>query len=320
MDGQTKKIQEDAIVRVQDMSYDYYEYPEEGQEPVATRAVDDVSLEIRQGEFVAILGHNGSGKSTLAKHLNALLLPSEGSVTITGFDTTDDSHLWDIRQNAGMVFQNPDNQIIASVVEEDVGFGPENIGVSTDEIWTRVAEALEKTGMIAYREHSPNKLSGGQKQRVAIAGVMAMKPKCIILDEPTAMLDPNGRKEVIHAVRELNKKEGVTVILITHYMEEVIRADRIYVMDQGHLVMKGTPREIFSQVDRLKELRLDVPQVTQVAHELRKDGVDLPVGILTRKELVKEICRIAGITRTKPEREGTAANPDEVTVIQDRKR
>ncbi|MEE8886301.1 MAG: energy-coupling factor transporter ATPase [Eubacteriales bacterium] len=313
----TEKNEDKNIVRTEHVSYDYLQYTEDGQTPEVTHAVKDVNLEIHEGDFVAILGHNGSGKSTLAKHLNALLLPTEGTVWVTGINTMDDSRLWDIRQNAGMVFQNPDNQIVASVVEEDVGFGPENIGVPTKEIWERVGEALEKTGMTAYREHSPNKLSGGQKQRVAIAGVMAMKPRCIILDEPTAMLDPNGRKEVIHAVRELNKKEGVTVILITHYMEEVIHADRLYVMDAGRLVMQGTPREIFSRVEELHELRLDVPQVTQLAHKLRKDGVDIPEGILSRKELVRELCRVAGLEDKNVERQGTAADPEQVKVIQD---
>ena len=316
---ENKKEDRDSI-RVDDVRYDYQTYADDGEEAEVTHAIRGVDLQIRDGEFAAILGHNGSGKSTLAKHLNALLLPTEGAVWVTGMNTADDEHLWDIRQNAGMVFQNPDNQIVASVVEEDVGFGPENIGVPTDEIWTRVGEALEKTGMTAYREHSPNRLSGGQKQRVAIAGVMAMKPRCIILDEPTAMLDPNGRKEVIHAVRELNRKEGVTVILITHYMEEVIHADRIFIMDEGKLVMQGTPREIFSQVEKLQELRLDVPQVTRLAHLLRKDGLDIPEGILTRKELVRAVCRIAGLADRHVERRGTAADPDQVTVIQDQMR
>lgn len=236
-------------------------------------ALDKVDLDVKAGEFIAILGHNGSGKSTLAKHINAILEPSEGSLWVDGYDVSDDANIWEIRQRAGMVFQNPDNQIIASVVEEDVGFGPENIGVPTDEIWQRVEESLKAVGMLKYRHHSPNKLSGGQKQRVAIAGVMAMQPKCIILDEPTAMLDPNGRKEVLKAVHELNRKKGVTIILITHYMEEVIDADRVYVMDKGHVVMQGTPRELFSRVEELKSYRLDVPQVTLLAHELRQSGL-----------------------------------------------
>lgn len=255
------------------------------------RAVDDINLDIEAGSFVAILGHNGSGKSTLAKQLNALLLPSEGTIWVDDMDTSKEQELWKIRQKAGMVFQNPDNQIIGTVVEEDVGFGPENMGVPTEDIWKRVGDSLRKTGMTAYRHHSPNKLSGGQKQRVAIAGVMAMRPQCIVLDEPTAMLDPNGRHEVLEAVSELNKKENVTVILITHYMEEVIHADKVYVMDSGKIVMQGTPREIFSQVERLKEYRLDVPQVTLLAHELHEAGVDIPEGILTTEELVSALCQ-----------------------------
>ena len=255
------------------------------------RAVDNVNIDIQEGEFVAVLGHNGSGKSTLAKHINALLLPTEGTIWIDGMDTLKEPELWKIRQKAGMVFQNPDNQIIGTVVEEDVGFGPENMGVPTEDIWKRVEESLEKTGMTAYRHHSPNKLSGGQKQRVAIAGVMAMRPRCIVLDEPTAMLDPNGRKEVLEAVRQLNRQEKVTVVLITHYMEEVIHADHVYVMDEGHVVMEGTPREIFSQVETLKKYRLDVPQVTLLAYELKKSGVDLPDGILTTEELVNILCQ-----------------------------
>lgn len=255
-------------------------------------ALDEVNLDVKQGEFVAILGHNGSGKSTLAKHLNVLLKPSGGTLWVNGKDAEDADNLWDIRQSTGMVFQNPDNQIIASVVEEDVAFGPENIGVPTPEIWKRVEKSLKSVGMIQYREHSPNRLSGGQKQRVAIAGVMAMEPKCIVLDEPTAMLDPNGRREVLEAVGQLGKEKGVTVILITHYMEEVIRADRVYVMDNGKVVMQGTPRAIFSQVDTLKSYRLDVPQITLLAYELRKAGVPVPEGILTRQELVEALCQL----------------------------
>ena len=282
-----------GIIRAEKLGYDYVEYPDdESQEPEVNHAVIDVSLDIAPGQFIAILGHNGSGKSTLAKHMNALLTPSEGTMWIDAMDTRDDDDLWKIRQEAGMVFQNPDNQIVSSVVEEDVGFGPENIGVPTDEIWRRVDDALEATGMIAYRKHSPNKLSGGQKQRVAIAGVMAMKPKCIILDEPTAMLDPNGRKDVIRAVTDLNRKEHVTVILITHYMEEVTGADRVFVMDEGRLVMQGTPREVFSRVEELKELRLDVPQVTMLAWELKKAGLDLPDGILTIDEFIEAIRKL----------------------------
>ncbi len=280
-----------GIVKTAKLIYDYIRYDENEKEETF-RAIDGVDLEVEPGQFIAVLGHNGSGKSTLAKHLNALLVPSEGTVWLDNMDTRDDSHIWDIRQEAGMVFQNPDNQIVASVVEEDVGFGPENLGVETPEIWKRVAKSLEGVGMTAYRKHSPNKLSGGQKQRVAIAGVVAMQPKCIILDEPTAMLDPNGRKEVLKVVHELNREEKVTVILITHYMEEVTDADYVYVMDHGKVVMNGTPREIFSQVDILKEYRLDVPQVTLLAHELKESGVDVPDGVLTTGELVDALCRL----------------------------
>ena len=253
------------------------------------RAIDEVDISVEKGSFIAILGHNGSGKSTLAKHLNAILVPTEGTVWVDGMDTTDDDKLWDIRQTAGMVFQNPDNQIIANIVEEDVGFGPENIGVPTEEIWKRVEESLKAVGMYEYRKHSPNKLSGGQKQRIAIAGIMAMKPACIVLDEPTAMLDPNGRKEVIRTIRELNKKEQVTVILITHYMEEVVHADKVIVMDGGKVVMEGTPRDIFSRVEELKKYRLDVPQVTLLAYELKQKGFPIPDGILTIEELTDSI-------------------------------
>ena len=280
-----------GIVKTAKLIYDYIRYDENEKEETF-RAIDGVDLEVEPGQFIAVLGHNGSGKSTLAKHLNALLVPSEGTVWLDNMDTRDDSHIWDIRQEAGMVFQNPDNQIVASVVEEDVGFGPENLGVETPEIWKRVAKSLEGVGMTAYRKHSPNKLSGGQKQRVAIAGVVAMQPKCIILDEPTAMLDPNGRKEVLKVVHELNREEKVTVILITHYMEEVTDADYVYVMDHGKVVMKGTPREIFSQIETLKAYRLDVPQVTLLAHELKESGVDVPDGVLTTGELVDALCRL----------------------------
>ena len=281
-----------GIIRAAKLGFDYFRYEEEGAEPEATRAIDDVNLDIQAGQFIAVLGHNGSGKSTLAKHINGLLVPTEGTLWVDNMDTSEEEDIWKIRQKAGMVFQNPDNQIIGSVVEEDVGFGPENIGIPTEEIWKRVDESLQATGMVAYRHHSPNKLSGGQKQRVAIAGVMAMRPECIVLDEPTAMLDPNGRKEVLKAVRELNEKEGVTVILITHYMEEVVDADRIYVMDHGHVVMEGTPREIFSRVEELKNYRLDVPQVTILADELKKRGLDLPEGILKKEELVEALCQL----------------------------
>ena len=280
-----------GIIKAFKLGFDYLKYDEDGNVQDTQRAVNDVNLDIEAGQFVAVLGHNGSGKSTLAKHLNALLLPTEGTLWVDGIDTSKEPELWKVRQKAGMVFQNPDNQIIGTVVEEDVGFGPENMGVPTEKIWERVDESLKKTGMTSYRYHSPNKLSGGQKQRVAIAGVMAMRPKCIILDEPTATLDPNGRKEVLEAVSDLNRREGVTVILITHYMEEVVHADKVYVMDNGEVVMQGTPREIFSQVETLKEYRLDVPQVTRLAHELHKAGVDVPEGILTTEELVNALCQ-----------------------------
>ena len=281
-----------GIIKALNLVYDYITRDDETEKEIKNRAVDHIDLDIEAGDFIAILGHNGSGKSTLAKHMNAILQPTEGSLWVKGMDTSDDDRLWDIRQSAGMVFQNPDNQIIGSIVEEDVGFGPENIGVPTDEIWKRVFESLEAVDMMSYRHHSPNKLSGGQKQRVAIAGVMAMRPECIVLDEPTAMLDPNGRKEVIQTVTELNRTAGVTVILITHYMDEVIHADKVYVMDDGHIVMNGTPREIFTQVDRLKELRLDVSQATELAYELKKAGVPIESGILTIEELEKAVAAL----------------------------
>ena len=280
-----------GIIKAFKLGFDYLKYDEDGNVEATQRAVNDVNLDIEAGDFVAVLGHNGSGKSTLAKQINALLIPSEGTMWVDDMDTAKEPELWKIRQKAGMVFQNPDNHIFGTVVEEDVGFGPENMGVPTDEIWKRVDDSLKKTGMTAYRYQSPNKLSGGQKQRVAIAGVVAMRPSCIVLDEPTAMLDPNGRKEVLKAVSELNKKENVTVVLITHYMEEVIHANKVYVMDGGNVVMQGTPKEIFSQVETLKKYRLDVPQVTLLAHELHKAGVDIPEGILTKEELVGALCR-----------------------------
>ena len=274
-----------GIIKTKDLTFEYIRRDEEGNVEGITTAVDNINLDIKAGEFIAILGHNGSGKSTLAKHMNAIFSPTEGTVWVDGMDTADEEKIWEIRQTAGMVFQNPDNQIIGQVVEEDVGFGPENIGMPTKEIRERVEESLKAVGMYEFRKYSPNKLSGGQKQRVSIAGVLAMHPKCIVLDEPTAMLDPNGRKEVIRAVRALNEVEGVTVILITHYMEEIIHADRVFVMDQGKIAMQGTPREIFSQVEKLKDLRLDVPQVTLVSYELQKRGLPLPDGILTCEEL-----------------------------------
>lgn len=277
------------MIKTDRLAFEYIRRDEEGNVEGITRAVDDVNLDIAKGEFIAILGHNGSGKSTLAKHMNAILYPTEGTILVDGKDTADEQYLWDIRQNAGMVFQNPDNQIIGQIVEEDVGFGPENMGVPTKEIWERVEESLKAVGMYEYRKSSPNKLSGGQKQRVSIAGVIAMHPQCIVLDEPTAMLDPSGRKEVIRAVRALNDVEKITVILITHYMEEVIHADRVFVMDKGRIEMQGTPKEIFSEVERLKSLRLDVPQVTLLAYELQKKGLPLPNGILTMEELIREL-------------------------------
>ena len=280
------------MIKTDKLVFEYAKRDEEGNIIGKSRAIDEVSLDIEPGQFIAILGHNGSGKSTLAKHMNALLVPSDGTMWVDGMDTKEDEHLWDVRQSAGMVFQNPDNQIIGTVVEEDVGFGPENLGVPTEEIWQRVEDSLKAVGMIEYRHHSPNKLSGGQKQRVAIAGVMAMRPKCIVLDEPTAMLDPNGRKEVLRSVMELRKREHITVILITHYMEEVVDADHVFVMDHGHVVMQGTPREIFSQVDTLKHYRQDVPQVTILADELRKRGLDIPAGVLKKEELVEILCRL----------------------------
>ena len=278
-----------SLIKTKNLTFEYIRRDEEGNVEGINRAVDEVSLDVKQGEFIAILGHNGSGKSTLAKHINAILYPTEGSIWVDGMDSKDESNIWNIRQTAGMVFQNPDNQIIGQVVEEDVGFGPENIGVPTEEIWQRVEESLKTVGMWEYRKHSPNKLSGGQKQRVSIAGVIAMHPKCIVLDEPTAMLDPSGRYEVIRAARALNDVEKMTVVLITHYMEEVINADKVFVMDKGKIVLQGTPREVFSQVDKLKELRLDVPYVTLLAYELKKKGMNIPDGILTIEELVTAI-------------------------------
>ena len=280
------------IIDVSKLVFEYIRRDEEGNVEGITIAIDHVDMEIKQGDFVAVLGHNGSGKSTLAKHLNAILYPSEGTVWVDGKDTQEEENLIPIRKSAGMVFQNPDNQIIGQIVEEDVGFGPENLGVETKQIWERVEESLKAVGMYKYRKKSPNRLSGGQKQRVSIAGVLAMHPKCIILDEPTAMLDPSGRKEVIRAVRALNEVEGITVILITHYMEEVIHADKVYVMDKGRVEMQGTPKEIFAQVDKLRSLRLSVPQVTLLAHELKKSGVALPDGILTTQELIEELKKV----------------------------
>ena len=283
-----------SIVKTKGLVHEFIRRDEEDNVESITTALDHVDLRVEPGEFIAILGHNGSGKSTLAKHINALLTASEGAIWVDGMDVSEEENVIPVRKSAGMVFQNPDNQIIASVVEEDVAFGPENIGVPTDEIWARVEKSLKNVGMTKYRTHSPNKLSGGQKQRVAIAGVMAMEPKCIVFDEPTAMLDPNGRKEVLKAAHELNREKGVTVILITHYMEEVVDADYVYVMEAGKIIMDGKPREIFSHVEELKKHRLDVPQMTLLAHELRKAGLPIPQGILTREELVKAIGAISG--------------------------
>lgn len=285
-----------SIIRARQLVHEYIRRDEEGNVESISTALDHVDLDVKQGEFIAILGHNGSGKSTLAKHINALLAPSEGTLYVDGMDTAAEENVFPVRQAAGMVFQNPDNQIIASVVEEDVGFGPENIGVPTEEIWQRVEESLAAVGMTKYRRHSPNKLSGGQKQRVAIAGVVAMQPKCIVLDEPTAMLDPNGRADVIRTAHELNREKGVTILLITHYMEEVVDADKVIVMDGGKVAMQGTPRQIFSQVGKLKEYRLDVPQVTILADLLRQSGIQVPIGVLTRQELVEAVLRAAQIS------------------------
>ena len=293
------------MIKIQKLIHDYIKRDDEGNVAGTVRAINGVDLHVEPGQFIAVLGHNGSGKSTLAKHLNALLFPTEGAVWVDGLNTRDEKNLWEIRREAGMVFQNPDNQIIAQVVEEDVGFGPENIGVPTEEIWTRVEESLKTVGMLEHRKKSPNRLSGGQKQRVSIAGVIAMEPKCIIFDEPTAMLDPNGRKEVIKAAKKLNKEKGITVILITHYMEEVIVADKIFVMNHGEVAMQGTPREIFSQVERMKELQLDVPQVTLLGHELRLAGLNIPDCILNGEELVDALL---GAPETDPKEETSNGN------------
>ena len=282
------------MIKISKLIHDYIQRDEEGNPSGTIRAINDISLDVEPGQFIAILGHNGSGNSTLAKHLNALLFPTEGAVWVNGLDTKDQSLLWEIRQTAGMVFQNPDNQIIGQVVEEDVGFGPENMGVPTEKIWERVEESLKTVGMYEYRKKSPNRLSGGQKQRVSIAGVIAMHPKCIIMDEPTAMLDPSGRADVINAAMKLNREEGITIILITHYMEEAIRADRVFVMDEGKIAMQGTPREVFSQVEKMQAIHLDVPQVTLLGHLLREKGLDIPEGILTREELAQALRRQCG--------------------------
>ena len=282
------------MIQTDKLVFEYDKRDEDGNIIGKSRAIDEVDIDVKEGQFIAILGHNGSGKSTFAKHINALLVPTDGTMWVDGRDTKDPNELWNVRQSAGMVFQNPDNQIIGTVVEEDVGFGPENLGVPTSEIWQRVGSALEKVGMSKYRKKSPNNLSGGQKQRVAIAGILAMKPKCIVLDESTAMLDPIGRREVLEAVQELNKKEHITVLWITHYMEEVIEADKLIVMNQGEIVMEGTPRQVFSQVEQLKSYHLDVPQVTMLAHELRKTGLDVPADILSVDELADAVMKLAG--------------------------
>lgn len=305
-----------SIIKVENLKHRFLDKDEDGNVISDKMALDDVSLEIKQGDFIAILGHNGSGKSTFAKHLNAILMPYEGEVYVAGMNTKENEKIWDIRQNAGMVFQNPDNQIIATIVEEDVGFGPENLGVETEEIWKRVNYALERVGMVEYRKHSPNKLSGGQKQRVAIAGVLAMKPKCIILDEPTAMLDPNGRKEVINTIKELNKKEKVTIILVTHYMDEVIDADYVYVMDKGKVALKGTPAEVFSNVEKIYEIGLDVPQPTEIAYLLEKSGKEMPRGILRSEELINQIIA-RGYIEKHNKTKNIASNNDENRKIND---
>lgn len=275
------------IIRAKDLVYEYIQRDKDENVVGITTAVNKVNIDVDQGQFIAILGHNGSGKSTFAKHINALLTPSEGSLWVDGKNTSDMEKLWEIRQSAGMVFQNPDNQFVANLVEEDVGFGPENLGIEPDKIWNRVEESLSAVEMLPFRRKSPNRLSGGQKQRVAIAGIMAMHPKCIILDEPTAMLDPGGRREVIYTIQKLNREEGMTVILITHYMDEVVSADKVFVMDHGSVVMEGTPREIFAHVDELKKYHLDVPQVTELAYELRKEGISMPEVVLTVDEFVE---------------------------------
>ena len=305
--------QEAPMIKIEKLIHDYIQRDDEGNAAGTFRAIDGVDLDVRPGQFIAVLGHNGSGKSTLAKHLNALLFPTEGTVWVDGMDTKDEKNLWEVRREAGMVFQNPDNQIIAQVVEEDVGFGPENIGVPTEEIWQRVEESLKAVGMWAHRKKSPNRLSGGQKQRVSIAGVIAMQPKCIVLDEPTAMLDPNGRKEVIKAAMQLNRTKGITIILITHYMEEAINADKIFVMDRGKIAMQGTPREIFAQVEKMRELQLDVPQVTLLAYELRRKGLDIPVSILTKEELAD------ALLGPLPEEDGETAGEHGAAVQSEKK-
>jgi energy-coupling factor transport system ATP-binding protein len=255
-------------------------------------AINGINLSVRKGEFLVVLGRNGSGKSTLAKHVNALLVPSAGKMLVNGLDTSDSSNIWNIRNKAGMVFQNPDNQIVATIVEEDVAFGPENLGIHPKEIRTRVDDSLKKVDMYDYKRHAPHLLSGGQKQRIAIAGILAMRPDCIVFDEPTAMLDPSGRKEVIRTIKEINKTQGITIVLITHFMEEAAEADRIIVMDQGNIVMEGTPRDIFSQVSVMKKIGLDVPQMTELAYELKESGLDINTDILSIQEMVEKLCQL----------------------------
>ena len=280
------------MIEAKELTFEYPVYDENGSETGTVRAVDQMNILVQKGEFVAVLGHNGSGKSTFARHINALFLPTSGTITVDGMDTRDDTKIWDIRKDAGMVFQNPDNQIIASVVEEDVAFGPENLGFAPAKIRENVDASLRSVHMEAYREASPNKLSGGQKQRVAVAGILAMEPECIILDEPTAMLDPSGRREVMETIEYLNREKKMTIIYITHHMEEAARADRIVVMDHGHVVMSGKPRQVFTQVDRMKELGLDVPQATELAWRLRKRGIMVPQDIMTMEEMTEALCRL----------------------------
>lgn len=280
------------IIKGNKVTFDYKIYDEQGEVEDSYRALNEVDIEVEKGEFIAILGHNGSGKSTMAKHINALLKPTEGTLLVKGLDSKVDEHVWDIRQTAGMVFQNPDNQIIATIIEEDVAFGPENMGIESSKIRQHVDNALEVVDMTEYARHSPNKLSGGQKQRIAIAGVLAMKPECIILDEPTAMLDPSGREEVINTVHQLNKDEGITIILITHFMEEAVEADRVIVMNHGEIVKNGVPDQVFSDVDYMQSIGLDVPQVTEVADLLKKDGYKIEDTVLTIEEMVDVICQL----------------------------
>lgn len=276
------------IIESRDLTFKYINE----EEKKVKVALDSVSIDVEEGEFLVILGHNGSGKSTMAKHMNALLIPTEGTIYVAGLDTKDENNVWDVRSSAGMVFQNPDNQLVATIVEEDVAFGPENLGVPPEEIKKRVKECLEKVGMYEYREHAPHLLSGGQKQRIAIAGILAMMPKCIIFDEPTAMLDPSGRKEVLNTMKDVNKNLGITIILITHYMDEAAQADRVIVMDEGKVKLTGTPREVFSEVKKMKDIGLDVPQVTELAYELQQEGIDISTNILNIDEMVNALCQL----------------------------